>query len=52
MTIHDQIPYNRFGQESLDPARTSKHASVGGFPVPGEQNPSATSVMVQDYFVR
>ncbi|PON21544.1 hypothetical protein TGAM01_v209575 [Trichoderma gamsii] len=51
MTLHDQIPYNRFGQESLDPARTSKHASVGGFPVPGEQNPSATSVMVQDYFV-
>ncbi|KAI0844297.1 hypothetical protein F5Y00DRAFT_266685 [Daldinia vernicosa] len=26
-------------------------ASSGGFPVPGEQNPTSTSVMAQDYFV-
>ncbi|KAL7932071.1 hypothetical protein V8C35DRAFT_323306 [Trichoderma chlorosporum] len=58
MAIHDQTPsrtshspYNGIGEESLDPSERSKQANSGGFPVPGEQNLSATSVMVQDYFV-
>ncbi|PNP54753.1 hypothetical protein THARTR1_04958 [Trichoderma harzianum] len=38
---------NQLGEDSLDHVQSSKQ---GGFPVPGEQNPSTTSVMVQDYF--
>lgn len=59
MALQDQIPshtnpssHNRIGEEPLDPVQRSKQANLWGFPVPGEQNPSATSVMVQDYFVR
>lgn len=33
-------------------AALGKPANACGFPVPGAQNPSATSVMAQDYFVR
>ncbi|UKZ79094.1 hypothetical protein TrVFT333_006844 [Trichoderma virens FT-333] len=58
MTLRDQIPshtnpssHNGTGEEPLDPAQKPKQANLWGFPVPGEQNPSATSVMVQDYFV-
>lgn len=46
--IDDSSP-NGSGEESLHPVQKS---TQGGFPVPGVQNPSATSVMVQDYFVR
>ncbi|KAL6825833.1 hypothetical protein J3E69DRAFT_380940 [Trichoderma sp. SZMC 28015] len=45
--IDDSSP-NGSGEESLHPVQKS---TQGGFPVPGVQNPSATSVMVQDYFV-
>lgn len=59
MTLQNQVPsrtnpssHNGTGEEPLDSVQESKQANIGGFPVPGVQNPSATSVMVQDYFVR
>ncbi|KAM0449381.1 hypothetical protein ACHAO4_007728 [Trichoderma viride] len=58
MTLQNQVPsrtnpssHNGTGEEPLDSVQESKQANIGGFPVPGVQNPSATSVMVQDYFV-
>ena len=39
----------RFGEHVSD---YSRPANAWGFPIPGEQNPSATSVMAKDYFVR
>ncbi|KAL7912252.1 hypothetical protein GGI35DRAFT_492193 [Trichoderma velutinum] len=56
MVLNDQAPsrtdpssHNRNDEE---PVQRPKQANLWGFPVPGVQNPSATSVMVQDYFVR
>jgi hypothetical protein len=42
--------HSRIGK--LPSTATSEPAATYGYPVPGTQTPSATSVMAQDYFVR
>ncbi|KAF3076702.1 hypothetical protein CFAM422_001041 [Trichoderma lentiforme] len=44
----DDSSHDGIGEEPLHPVQKS---TQGGFPVPGVQNLSAVSVMVQDYFV-
>jgi hypothetical protein len=42
--------HSRIGQHAVSTA--SRPANSCGYPVPGSQAPSSTSVMTQDYFVR
>ena len=42
--------HSRIGEHAVSSA--SRPANSCGYPVPGSQTPSATSVMAQDYFVR
>lgn len=42
--------HSRIGEHAHIPD-SFRPANAWGFPIPGDQNPSATSVMAKDYFV-
>ena len=42
----------RIGKQQPRQRDPQQPANANGFPIPGVQSPSATSVMAQDYFVR